>query len=568
MYLIWKNPYRVLGVWAGANDREIIRQKTRLKAYLKVNKEIETDTDLSFLSHVNRSEETVQKAISSIEKTDQKIIHSLFWFSKLTPIDDTAIDYFTNGNIDKAAEIWSKPAHQSNVSLRKVSAINNLSTLEFAVALSESGNHELTSVNEALSLKLQILNFDSLKILADSFGDKTFLLDSSTYKSIVKKFFLLLQKEIKSHASLNGKNVRSLFGRMDEDVRQIAEKVFSGESISTIESALSTAKKKRTDNPSKANIAGKHLYSRVYEPLKQLENILGHENITYQMLSDKVAQELIECGIVYYNHHTKGYEIDPGDDSINLLKKAKNLAVGLMVKDRIKKNLPIIEEWQNNKVSRDRFKIVLSEMKFINKKIDHAISGVKTIKGAKELISACKPKLAIIKDKLGAASQEYILICSDVVAVTQSMIVTDINKKQEKLRFFPITQLDIDNFNSDVRESINVMESMRALPKNPELQGQYNNNLDTIYSLKRQSSSNSQSDCYIATMAYGSYEHPQVLKLRLFRDNVLSKSSLGRSFITFYYATSPNMVEILSEFKSIHTFIRKACDKFIKLIRY
>src|SRR6056297_1694554 len=98
MKSIYQNPYRVLGVWANASEREIIRQKTRFNAYQKVNKEIESDTDFLFLPGIQRDEELLQSSISSIEKTQEKIAWSLFWFTNLTPIDNTAIKYLTAGN--------------------------------------------------------------------------------------------------------------------------------------------------------------------------------------------------------------------------------------------------------------------------------------------------------------------------------------------------------------------------------------------------------------------------------------------------------------------------------------
>lgn len=57
-------------------------------------------------------------------------------------------------------------------------------------------------------------------------------------------------------------------------------------------------------------------------------------------------------------------------------------------------------------------------------------------------------------------------------------------------------------------------------------------------------SSNNQSGggCYVATSVYGDYDAPEVRVLRLWRDEVLSRSPLGRSFISFYYATSPGLV--------------------------
>ena len=54
---------------------------------------------------------------------------------------------------------------------------------------------------------------------------------------------------------------------------------------------------------------------------------------------------------------------------------------------------------------------------------------------------------------------------------------------------------------------------------------------------------NSTSGCYIATCVYGSYDCPEVWRLRRFRDSVLSKTWRGRLFIRTYYAISPKFVK-------------------------
>ena len=47
------------------------------------------------------------------------------------------------------------------------------------------------------------------------------------------------------------------------------------------------------------------------------------------------------------------------------------------------------------------------------------------------------------------------------------------------------------------------------------------------------------SGCFIATAATGSNDHPKVMTLRLFRDSILKKYTLGKIFISAYYSVSP-----------------------------
>jgi len=68
--------------------------------------------------------------------------------------------------------------------------------------------------------------------------------------------------------------------------------------------------------------------------------------------------------------------------------------------------------------------------------------------------------------------------------------------------------------------------------------------------------SESESGCFIATAAMGSYDHPLVLDLRFFRDNWLSERSWGESFITNYYNYSPKYASIIDQ------------NKFLKLLSY
>lgn len=69
--------------------------------------------------------------------------------------------------------------------------------------------------------------------------------------------------------------------------------------------------------------------------------------------------------------------------------------------------------------------------------------------------------------------------------------------------------------------------------------------------------------CYIATAVYGSYDAPQVLTLRRFRDDVLAHSVFGRWFIRTYYRLSPPIAERLKDAKMINGWVRSILDKIV-----
>ena len=73
--------------------------------------------------------------------------------------------------------------------------------------------------------------------------------------------------------------------------------------------------------------------------------------------------------------------------------------------------------------------------------------------------------------------------------------------------------------------------------------------------------------CYIATAVYGDYDAPQVLVLRRYRDERLSKSNIGRVLIKVYYSISPPLAERLKKTKRINNAVRKILDKIVKRLQ-
>ena len=80
------------------------------------------------------------------------------------------------------------------------------------------------------------------------------------------------------------------------------------------------------------------------------------------------------------------------------------------------------------------------------------------------------------------------------------------------------------------------------------------------------SSGNSSGGCFIATAAYGSYSESHVLILREFRDNVLSRTVLGRLLIRCYYKTSPPVAHMIASREYAKKLVRTFLKPIVNLV--
>ena len=130
-----------------------------------------------------------------------------------------------------------------------------------------------------------------------------------------------------------------------------------------------------------------------------------------------------------------------------------------------------------------------------------------------------------------------------------------------------------NNFQIVINDCKNLMQSIGEFDMESETRARYSeiytvikNLQETIENLSLLDVSKKpepNSGCYIATMAYGDYDHPQVLILRNFRDSILKKYFLGRLFINVYYNISPVIVKRFKNNQFIKRRTRDFLDSFI-----
>ncbi|HOO32763.1 MAG TPA: hypothetical protein PK466_10005 [Thermotogota bacterium] len=90
---------------------------------------------------------------------------------------------------------------------------------------------------------------------------------------------------------------------------------------------------------------------------------------------------------------------------------------------------------------------------------------------------------------------------------------------------------------------------------------------DLIKQLKKMNKSKKKEGCYIATAVYGSYDCPEVLVLRNFRDDRLLPNPLGRLFVRLYYATSPALAKRIKPDGRIAKMTRTLLNGMVRRIK-
>ena len=208
-YFILNNPYKLLGVLSSDSPRDIERNVSRFKAFIKINKTPTSDYDFKFLNNteINRTESNISKSQNLVLSDRTKIQYSLFWFANGNGFDKIAIENLKKGEYKKAIEVWEKCTQNKKISKSNFTSFNNYSSL-------------LLNLNFYLYTKDKI-NFDEIK---NAIKLKYNLISSNHFSS----FNSLINAE---KTSLSVGEVKEIFS---EDLMKILKNNFNNSKISEI----------------------------------------------------------------------------------------------------------------------------------------------------------------------------------------------------------------------------------------------------------------------------------------------------------------------------------------------
>ena len=537
MKILQNNSYRLLGVYANSPTKERLANHNRMKAFLKVGKPVSFPLDLSqYLSSINRSEASVADAEAKLTLPKEQILYAQFWFVKTTPLDDVAFNHLFAGEIDKAEEIWQKRECASSLQNLIVCALM-CGKYAGAISLAETLYSNTQYINQLVAavvgmggnFNVSDLTFSFIDVLCNEIGANKLLslITNATWKDYIK----------------------------DKAVKPI---------ISHIQDAIDVAHKSKGKGPAARLEAGRTLMRSTKDMLSDLRRLLSVSDIQYEVIADKLAQEILQCGIDYYNNTN---DDDAPHNAMILQKYALSVAVGNLVKNRCKENVDTLEKVGPEYAVRNEIKFLMNIIKQLRGGEGHdkysriMFKFGRSISDVQGLVEKSIPYINRMKEKLGSSDDLYIKVTSAVVSSAVNAIVEIINMKQE---------LAIGNTNElkpIISAAISAMGIIGNIDMDTMTSQYYNSNSSTLISMNRRLNPSDDGACYIATMAYGDYEHPQVQILRHFRDLYLAQRNWGKWFINTYYKYSPKLVERLKNHTLINKFIRKSLDGFISCIK-
>jgi hypothetical protein len=259
---------------------------------------------------------------------------------------------------------------------------------------------------------------------------------------------------------------------------------------------------------------------------------------------------------------------DPSKEGLKLLNYAKSIAIGSQTKERVNENIEGLEEWAKTAP-------IQKDLEVIGQKIASFQKKSSSVTNAKDLVVSCKPILQKVKNILGSNNELYLMLSSGIASNALGMVIDVVNNAQTGLEYDRPKLLELPAI---ISNAVTTITTIGTLDMDRETRNRYSTNKSAINDMNRQlegvrqqlrttAPASSDGGCYIATMAYGDYDHPQVIELRKFRDKILSKSYLGQLFIKAYYRYSPTLVEVLRNQKQVNTFIRTVLNQIIKAIK-
>ena len=393
--IILNNPYRTLGVYANSPKKDIVANKGKATAFLKVNRPVEFPLDLrGILPQLSRTLDSMNEAEAHLAIAKEQIKYAQFWFAKITPIDDIAFNHLLAGNIDGAKEMWSKQESVSSLQNKIVCyLIENKPWLAIKTAeklYDKFGDSYINKIEGNSTLKMS--GTELLHQFVDSLGEE-----------IGMQKLLGYEISVDTKAYICSQAVGPLINKISSEVEKT---------------------KKVDHKDAKARIeAARQLVISTKESYTQLKSMLSASDPQFQMIADKLGLEILQCGIDYFNNSE---DDDAPHTAMKIQKHAQSIVVGTLAKQRCEENVKILQKIIDELPPKE----VIKEDRAIKAELSKFVRLPDKISYAVTLLNNTKPHLQSIKNKLGATNSYYLKLSTQIVGNALHNVVEEVNAVQ------------------------------------------------------------------------------------------------------------------------------------------
>lgn len=348
MELITNNPYRQLGLLVGATAKQESNHKTKINQYLDADHEIPSqyiEYGFKCFGEIQRTTQHISTAEAKLTLGEDRVSCALFWFWNGNPItDEPAFDALKEGDIDTALQIWENlitSTKEDGKKLWKQVTENNFSAFHnfFVISMiSKTGN-----INNGIVSNLKFIESDFITKFSQ-------IVSGVNYKSSKKELQLLFLNQLLQKQEIKLNKLTRIFNNNTFSGKAEFYKIIIHKLTEPIEQKIEIAKSKRKYNKENANVVGKELYDTTISDINTLKSCLKLDNITYSTLADKLANEILQCSIEYFNAHNEDRS-NCFETTLILAKLAEELAVGKIVKNRIRENIESLETMRYREIN-------------------------------------------------------------------------------------------------------------------------------------------------------------------------------------------------------------------------
>ena len=579
MELVLQNPFRVLGLPVEATDRQIAKRVADAEIFLEMGKPLKFDGEFPWMPPVERSLGAMRTAQGKLHRQEDRCFYAMFWFHAQEPSDKSALGALERGDLEAALDHWRRNRRPS-------SAINRY-VLHFAKS-GWNGHGSRDELMGGLAIAGQLLN--SIEELTEYFRrlewnhlDLNRVVLGMVQEALTQLAGTRKISEIPLSEITTLMHSVALFPR---EGQSWLEDRFVDDCRSQVEIAVSSCKRGREASPKDAVTHANMYLGPIKQNVDRLRFVIQMGDPRRVELHDQVATELLRCSIDYHNFVIEKPSNDhlPLQPAVELAKEAEAFALGALVRSRIQEGLPVVLEHAEDQRLRHEFSLA-QVYRSISTSPRSRPDPPTTIDAVTRTISTLPKAGNVPPSRMGAVAldvetfivifqrqmkslrtspsmteSEFIKLGSENVNNAISLLIEFANSTKHLSRILsPLGMLEQTETDKVTRDRLSSVRS----EANRMILGTINP--DQIRYFDRSLAKPPRSKyCYIATCVYGSDMAPEVVALRRYRDEYLSRTKLGRMAVSSYYQVSPYVVPVLSRIPIIHRHVRWVLNRIAK----